>query len=121
MAAKASRRHLMAVNKAVRAAGLDEQGLDAPMVELTRDLARQMDAASVDGPSARLFAAYLSATKDLSRAAERVAAEKRRGKPASEGGAPEVGADGRAKLQAVEKDPLAAFNEKHNVGARRTA
>lgn len=116
MVVKASRKHLMAVNRAVKAAGLDESGLDSPMVELTRDLARQMDRADEGGPSARLFAAYLSATKDLSRAAERVAAEKRRAKPVP-GREPDLGADGRAQLRAVEKNPLAAFLEK-NVGQR---
>lgn len=62
----ASRKHLIAVNRAIKAAGLDERGLDAPMIELVRDLARQMD--SCDGPApVRLQGNYLSATKDLSR------------------------------------------------------
>ncbi|MGV8912229.1 MAG: hypothetical protein ACOH14_06375 [Rhodoglobus sp.] len=64
----AARKHLMAVNRAIRAANLDELGIDAPLAELLRDLARQMDKAGEDGPPTRLLASYLSATKDLRRA-----------------------------------------------------
>lgn len=62
------RKHLIAVNRAIKAGDLDEKGLDAPTIELARDLARQMDAC--DGPApVRLQVNYLSATKDLARAA----------------------------------------------------
>ncbi|MCT2085050.1 hypothetical protein M3D75_02870 [Microbacterium enclense] len=62
------RKHLIAVNRAIKAGDLDEKGLDAPTIELARDLARQMDAC--DGPApVRLQGNYLSATKDLARAA----------------------------------------------------
>lgn len=67
----ASRKHLMAVNRAIRAAGLEKSELDAPMVELLRDLARKMDNAGPDGPPLNLMRSYLSATKDLSRASVR--------------------------------------------------
>lgn len=98
-----SRRHLVAVNRAIRAADLDEQGLDAPIVEFVRDLARQMDSVGPDGPSSRLTAAYLSATKDLTRATLR----RRAAKPAER--APERPAeapDGPPALTIVEENPL---------------
>jgi hypothetical protein len=66
-----ARKHLVAVNRAIGLAGLDEKGLDGPMVELLRDLARRMDAAGPDGPPLNLMRSYLSATKDLARAAAR--------------------------------------------------
>lgn len=67
----AVQKHLRAVNKVIRAADLDEDGLDAAIVELARDLARQMDKSIEGGPSARLMASYLSATINLGRAAAR--------------------------------------------------
>lgn len=73
----ARRRHLVAVNRSIRAAALDETGIDAALVELLRDFARQMDSAGVDGPPARLVSAYLSAQKDLVRAITRNSVRKR--------------------------------------------
>lgn len=67
----AGRKHLIAVNRAIKVAGLDERGLDGPMVELLRDLARRMDSAGSDGPPLNLMRSYLSATKDLARASTR--------------------------------------------------
>lgn len=98
-----SRRHLVAVNRAIRAADLDEQGLDAPIVELVRDLARQMDSLGPDGPSSRLLAAYLSATKDLTRATTRRRAVKPAEKPAQ--GSSEA-AVSPPSLSIVEENPL---------------
>ncbi|MHA3682795.1 hypothetical protein ACXR2W_00840 [Leucobacter sp. HY1908] len=71
----ASRKHLVAVNRMIRAADLDALGLDAAIVELARDCARDMDAAGSERPL-NLVRAYQSSLKDLQRAAERVAAAK---------------------------------------------
>lgn len=110
----AGRKHLIAVNRAIKAAGLDEKGLDAPMIELVRDLARQMDACEGPAP-VRLQGNYLSATKDLSRAARaartaRAIAEK---KAASEQPSPKP--SGRPVLEIVEDPPadkLDSFRQK---------
>jgi hypothetical protein len=66
-----TRKHLLAVNRSARAAGLDKSGLDAPTVELARDLARQMDAAGVGGPSGRVASMYWQVTRELRRAIAR--------------------------------------------------
>lgn len=71
----ASRKHLVAVNRMIRAAELEELGLDAAIVELARDCAREMDAAT-EGRPLNLVRAYQSSLKDLQRAAERVQAAK---------------------------------------------
>lgn len=67
----AARRHLMAANRSIKAAGLNEVGVDAALCEFLRDAARQIDKLGMDGVSARLISAYLSAQKDLVRAATR--------------------------------------------------
>ena len=59
--------HLEAINQAMTSSRLTEYQEHAPLVELCRTLARQMDAAG-DEPSTRLSAAYLSALKDVRRA-----------------------------------------------------
>lgn len=112
----AGRKHLIAVNRAIKAAGLDEKGLDAPMIELVRDLARQMD--SCDGPApVRLQGNYLSATKDLGRAARAArtarAAAERKEAAAAKAQPPVPG--GKPALQLVEDppvNPLEAFRDK---------
>lgn len=71
----ASRKHLVAVNRMIRAAELEEMGLDAAIVELARDCAREMDAAT-EGRPLNLVRAYQSSLKDLQRAAERVEASR---------------------------------------------
>lgn len=71
----ASRKHLVAVNRMIRAAELEELGLDAAIVELARDCAREMDAAT-GGRPLNLVRAYQSSLKDLQRAAERVEASR---------------------------------------------
>lgn len=60
-------KHLEAVESCVSHGSLDRQPAHAPLVELCRTLAAQMDASGLD-PSTRLTAAYLSALKDLRRA-----------------------------------------------------
>lgn len=74
----ASRRHLVAVNRTVRAGRLDESGLDAAIIELARDLARRMDRFEVDEVPLNLARAYLSALKDLQRASGGFSATRRR-------------------------------------------
>lgn len=62
-------KHMEAVTAAITESRLDERPAHAPLLELCRTLAGQMDAAGPD-PSTRLTAAYLSALKDLRRATE---------------------------------------------------
>lgn len=114
----ASRKHLIAVNRAIKAAGLDERGLDAPMIELVRDLARQMD--SCDGPApVRLQGNYLSATKDLSRAARaartaRTAAARNANAQAEQLAIPAaVGRPGLSIVEDPPKNPLETFRDRH--------
>jgi hypothetical protein len=57
--------HSQAVDKAIAAGTGTLTDAHAPLLELCRTLARQMDA--TDDPSTRLTAAYLSALKDLGR------------------------------------------------------
>lgn len=56
-------RHLLAVEKAVRDANLED--VDPPLVELARTLARQMDAAGAEGPGTRLAGTYLTTVRSL--------------------------------------------------------
>ena len=67
----AGRRHLIAANRSIKAAGLDANGLDASLCEFLRDAARQIDKLGLDGVSARMVSAFLSAQKDVMRAAAR--------------------------------------------------
>lgn len=60
--------HIRAVNRTIRAAGLDNDDRYSAIVEVARTLARQMDESGHE-PSTRLVAAYLSALKDINRAA----------------------------------------------------
>jgi hypothetical protein len=103
----AGRKHLMAVNRAIKSANLDTNPLDAPMVELLRDLARKMDAAGKDGPPLNLMRAYLSATKDLSRASAR--------KPVAKTPVPESSVSEPVEMTgpvAVEESPLDRLRRK---------
>lgn len=63
---RATRKHIIAVEKAIRAAGDKLTDTDAPLLEALRVMARQMDGAGND-PSTRLTAAYLSAQRDFQR------------------------------------------------------
>jgi len=60
-----STRHIRAVNKSIRARGLDKSPAHAPIVMLAQDIARQMDAAGPNGPSGRLQERYRGALKQL--------------------------------------------------------
>ncbi|MFF7683173.1 hypothetical protein ACFZA2_10460 [Microbacterium sp. NPDC007973] len=59
----ATRRHRNAVTRMLRASGLLRVAEEAPLVELLKDLAAEMDA----GGGARTRADYLSALKDVRR------------------------------------------------------
>ena len=59
--------NINALEAAIKGAGTGIPAAYLPLLELCRALARQMDTASVEGPSSRLSAAYLSALKDLSK------------------------------------------------------
>lgn len=61
-------RHAKAIEAAIASGKARLSDDQAPLVELCRVLADQMDAAGAEGPSSRLAAAYLSALKDLARA-----------------------------------------------------
>ncbi len=71
--------HSAAVAKALHESRLATMPAHAPLIELCRTLAAQMDAAGAE-PSTRLTAAYLSALKDLRRATLELPAERPRGK-----------------------------------------
>ena len=112
------RKHLLAVNRGIKAAGLDEAGVDSPLVEFLRDAARQIDANGMDGVSARLISAYLSAQKDLVRAAARKAALKTPQQPVN---APETEPTAPVVMTgpvAVEESPLDRLRKEKK---RRTA
>lgn len=114
----AGRKHLIAVNRAIRASALDENGLDAPTIELLRDLARQLDNAGPDGPSLNLLRLYLSATKDLARATNRRTGAKR-AETSVESPSTANSNGGKGHLELVEPPPLnqlQAFRKKHKVG-----
>lgn len=64
--AMAGRKHIIALESAIRAAGDRLGDTDKPLLELCRTLARQMDTEGA-AASTRLTAAYLSALKDLHR------------------------------------------------------
>lgn len=61
-----SQKHLRSVNRAARAASARLGPADEPLIELMRELARQMDRAGPDA-STRLSSTYLSALKDFRR------------------------------------------------------
>lgn len=107
----ATQKHLRAVNRAIKAAGLDEEGIDAPLSELLRDLARKMDRSEGE-PSDRLLAAYLSATKDLTRSMAR----RPKSPPPVEPG-PVAAPSGPPALHVVEESPLAKLRRKDRAKA----
>ncbi len=72
-------KHAEAVEAAVADTRVGTMPAHAPLIELCRTLAAQMDAAGAE-PSTRLTAAYLSALKDLRRALLELPAERPRGK-----------------------------------------
>ena len=64
--------HVEAVEQSIAAAGLGP--VDAPLVQLVRTLAAQMDAAGSVGPGTRLVGSYLTAVRTLTARAVAAAA-----------------------------------------------
>lgn len=71
--------HIRAMNRAIKALGIDQDPVFAAYVEICRFLARQMDAVPEGGwPSARLMASYRGVVRDLYRYRP-AASDRRRG------------------------------------------
>lgn len=65
----ASRACLVAVNRTIRAGGLDEDGVHAALIDFARNLARRMDKAGPEEAPLNLLRLYDSAVTKLERAA----------------------------------------------------
>jgi hypothetical protein len=103
----ASRQCLVEVNRTIRAAGLDEDGVHAALIGMARNLARRVDKVGPDEAPLNLLRLYDSAITKL----ERAAAPKPVPKPARDAGETEAAADaapaGPPDLKIVEESPLA--------------
>ena len=109
----AGRRHLIAVNRTVSAAGLDAVASAAAAVELARNLARRMDRAGADEAPMSLVTAFQAAVVRLQRLEAREAAAKA-GRNTPEQAAPGTG----------ELDELEAFKRRwrlHSAQGQRIA
>lgn len=104
----ASRNQLVAVNRTIKANGLDPHGPHALAIEFAQGMARKVDAAGgIEAASMDLVKAYQSAAKDLQRAAAAHAAAMapRLGRDRGESPAtPEP--SGPPQLHVVEESPL---------------
>ncbi|WP_067194926.1 hypothetical protein [Microbacterium sp. XT11] len=60
-----SQRHLRALNRSLRARGLDTDDVAAPWVELVKDLARDLDALGIAGVSSGVLSAYRGVLREL--------------------------------------------------------
>lgn len=78
--------HRRAVTRMLRATGLAQMPDEAPLVELVKDLARELD----EGGGARTRAAYLSALKDVRRVLDAAAVPRGTSKGTSPDPAPSV-------------------------------
>lgn len=103
----ASRACLVAVNRTIRAAGLDEDGPHAALIDFARNLARRVDKVGADEAPLNLLRLYDSAVTKL----ERAAAPKPSPRPGRDEGETEAtaGAEpaGPPALKIVEESPLA--------------
>lgn len=103
----ASRECLVAVNRTIRSAGLDEHGAHAALIDFARNLARRVDKVGADEAPLNLLRLYDSAVTKL----ERAAAPKPVPKPARDAGETEATVDaapaGPPELKIVEESPLA--------------
>jgi hypothetical protein len=110
---RVSRRHRNALTRVLRATGLANVPEEAMLVELLRDLAKELD----EGGGARTRIAYLSATKDLRRVLGGIggrvqgSAEPKAQKAAIAAAEAEVVADDESPAQ----NDLAVFKEKHKI------
>lgn len=102
----ASRACLVAVNRTIRAAGLDEDGPHAALIDFARNLARRMDKVGPDEAPLNLLRLYDSAVTKLERAAvPRPPAKSGRDDGETEATAEAV-PDGPPKLEIVKESPL---------------
>ncbi|WP_374978107.1 hypothetical protein ACEYYH_10525 [Microbacterium trichothecenolyticum] len=65
----ASRQCLVAVNRTIRAAGLEEDGVHAALIDMARNLARRVDKVGAEDAPLNLLRLYDSALTKLERAA----------------------------------------------------
>lgn len=113
----ASRKHLIAVNHTVVAAGLDSKGAHAAIVEFAQDLARRLDKVGIDAAPMDLVKTYQSALKDLQRAAGVKSVVKAgRGAPEPEVSSPDP--ESPPQLHAVEESPLAKLRREERTRAQ---
>lgn len=114
----ASREQLVAVNRMVKAAGLDE-AVFGVVILAAQGLARRVDAAGgIDKAPMDTVKAYLSASKDLQRAAASTAAAKRgRGRVELPADVPGPDPSQPPQLHAVEEGPLAKLRRQEAARA----
>lgn len=102
----ASRACLVAVNRTIRAGGLEEDGPHAALIDMARNLARRMDRVGPDEAPLNLLRMYDSAVTKL----ERAVAPKLAAKPRRDEAEPDAAADpapaGPPALKIVEESPL---------------
>lgn len=102
----ASRECLVAVNRTIRSAGLDEHGAHAALIDLARNLARRVDKVGPDEAPLNLLRLYDSAVTKL----ERATAPKPAPRPARDAGETDATADaapaGPPELKIVEESAL---------------
>lgn len=102
----ASRARLVAVNRAVRAGDLDENGVDAAIVDQARNLARMLDAVDGTTPPLNLLRLYDSALTKLQRAVERNLTAKRGRKSVEPEASDAPDPESPPSLTIVEESPL---------------
>lgn len=102
----ASRQCLVAVNRVIRAGGLDEQGIDAVIVDQARNLARRLDKLDPDEAPLNLLRLYDSAVSKLQRAVERAAAARTTRDRGEESASPAAEPSSPPALTIVEESPL---------------
>jgi hypothetical protein len=103
----ASRECLVAVNRTIRSAGMDEKGQHAALIDLARNLARRIDRVGADEAPLNLLRLYDSAVTKLERAAApKPVPRAGRDEGETEASAP-VEPSGPPALTIVEESPLA--------------
>ncbi len=113
----ASRQCLVAVNRTIRAAKLDEDGVHAALIDMARNLARRVDKVGPDEAPLNLLRLYDSALTKLERAAAPKPAP-RSGRDEGETDATDVVEPaGPPELKIVEESPLDRIR-RNKAGAR---